>query len=319
MSREEAYEQAAACYRRAGYDLEAARCYRLAGAHRRAAEIYESAGRPAEAAASFADAGLPELGAWLLVHHVGEPAQARTLLGAASDETSHDDPRSGVPWPAMYVHYGESGSLRHVVPAGTVCVIGRDPAADVTLNGPGVAWRHATVRTEGSDWLLEDAGSPTGTWITGTRERVTRLVIPPGRERGQEIRLGHPDTGPALDFEYVTAILPAEWRDDAARPSGLRRRLVLARCEIAEGDPADTIRPVIADVCAALADKSARSDQVTEEWAVAVSEAAARYDQAALVFAAAVRGGRYGAAQRWQAWSVRVLGTEIILPPATAA
>jgi hypothetical protein len=72
---------------------------------------------------------------------------------------------------------------------------------------------------------------------------------------------------------------------------------------------------VIADVCAALADASVRSDQVTEEWAVALSEAAARYDQAALVFAASVRGGRYGAEHRWKTWSAQVLGAEIVLPP----
>jgi hypothetical protein len=200
VSREEAYEQAAASYRRAGYDLDAARCYRLAGAHRRAAESYEAAGRLVDAAKSFADAGLPELGAWLLAHQAGQPARARELLVS---------PASG-------------------------------------------------------------AGNP----------------------------------GP------VDGKVPSS--------ESLRRRLVLARCEIAEGAPGDTIRPLITDVCAALADRSARSDQVTEEWAVAVSEMAARYDQAALVFAAAVRGGRYGAAQRWQAWSVRVLGTEIILPSATA-
>jgi len=191
VSREEAYEQAAICYRRAGYDLEAARCYRLAGAHRRAAEIYEAVGQYTGAAASFADAGLSELGAWLLAHQAGLADQARTLLGA----TAPEDPK----------------------------------------------------------------------------------------------------------------------------PLALRRRLVLARCELAEGADPDAIRPVIVDVCAALADRSARSDQVTEEWAVALSEAAARYDQAALVFAAAVRGGRYGAEHRWKDWSARVLGAEVVLPPPGSA
>jgi hypothetical protein len=197
LSREEAYEQAAAWYRRADYDLDAARCYQLAGAHRRAAEIYETSGCYPEAAASFADAGLPELGAWLLAHPAGQPAQARALLAT------------------------------------------------------------------------------------------------PGRESSAAVR-------PELEAP------------------GLRRRLVLARCEIAEGAAPDVIRPVITDVCAALADPGVRSDQVTEEWAVALSEVAARYDQAALVFAAAVRGGRYGAEQRWRAWSRDVLQAEIILPPAVA-
>jgi hypothetical protein len=189
VSAEESWEQAAVCYRRAGWDLEAARCYRLAGAHRRAAEIYEAAGRVEEAAAAYGDAGLPELGAWLLAHRAEAPEQARAMLqraGAAAD-------------------------------------------------GPD-----------------------------------------------------------------------------------LRHRLILARCEIAEGAPAGVIRPVIADVCDLLTDRALRPDPVAEEWAVALCEAAARYDQAALVFAAAVRGGRYGAAQRWNAWSARVLDAEVILPPTAA-
>lgn len=187
MSREEAYEQAAACYRRAHYDLDAARCYRLAGAHRRAAEIYQSIGALAESAAAFNDAGLPDLGAWLLAEGAGLPAEARRMID----------------------------------------------------------------------------------------------------------------------------------QSDADR--GLRYRLIVARCEIAEGAPEDSVRPVIADVCAALADGDVRADPVIEEWAVALSEAAARYDQAALVFAAAVRGGRPGAAQRWNSWSTRVLDTEVVLPPTAMA
>lgn len=190
MTREEAYEQAAICYRQVGYDRDAARCYRLAGAHRRAAEIYQSAGLYAESAAAFSDAGLPELGAWLLASNAGQPAQARVLLDGAVGVPSHQP--------------------------------------------------------------------------------------------------------------------------------GLRHRLIIARCEIAEGAAGDTVRPVIADVCGALEDRAVRHDPLAEEWAVALCEAAARYDQAALVFAAAVRGGRYGAAHRWNSWSLRVLDTEVVLPAAAA-
>jgi hypothetical protein len=190
VTKTEAYEQAAVCYRRAGYDWDAARCYQLAGGHRRAAEIYESIGSYAEAAAAYRDAGLPALGAWLLAHRAGLPTEAQAMLGGL-----------------------------------------------------------------------------------------------------------------------------------AARPDGapLRHRLILARCAIAEGSQADVIVAVVAEVRAALEDRAVLADPVAEEWAVAVSEAAGRYDQAALVFAAAVRGGRYGAAQRWNTWSKRVLDTEVILPPAPAA
>jgi hypothetical protein len=197
MSRQQAHEQAAICYRRAGYEMDAARCYALAGAHRRAAEIYAALRLFGQAAASFAEAGLPEVGAWLLAHVADQPDQARALLAASGQRAV------------------------------------------------------AALRQE-------------------------------------------------------------------SEVSGLCRRLVLARCEIAEGAAPEVIRSVIAEVCAALADPSTPSDQVAEEWAVALSEAAQRYDQAALVFAAAVRGGRYGAGQRWKAWAREVLRAEIVIPPPVA-
>jgi len=187
VTKTEAYENAAICYRRAGYEWDAARCYQLAGLHRLAGEIYESIGSYPEAAAAYRDARLPVLGAWLLAHRAGLPAEALARRG-------------GLP----------------------------------------------------------------------------------------------------------------------ARPEGapLRHRLIFARCAIAEGSPADVLAAVVAEVRAALEDRAVVADPVTEDWAVAVSEAAGRYDLAALVFAAAVRGGRYGAAQRWNTWSKRVLDTEITLPPA---
>ena len=308
MSREEAYEQAAVCYRRAGYDLEAARCYRLAGAHRRAAEIYEAAGRYAEGAAAFADAGLPEFGAWLLAHWAGQPAQARVILGAPAGESSQDAQPPRDPGPVLTVRVNESDDSLTALEDGVEYSIGRDPYADFTVQDPRVSWRHATVRQAGGSWVFEDARGTSGSWVNGQRMRRIELGQDP------EIRLASPDDGPALQF--TTHARGAFIRP--LRPQALRRRIVLARCEIADGEPAGIIRPVISDVCAVLADSNLGSDQVTEEWAVALSETAARYDQAALVFAAALRGGRYGAAQRWQAWSRRVLDAEIILPPAPA-
>ncbi|KLL11161.1 MULTISPECIES: hypothetical protein [Protofrankia] len=105
----------------------------------------------------------------------------------------------------------------------------------------------------------------------------------------------------------------------------MSRRLVLARCDIAEGLPARRILPVLADVQAILAEPLAgeptwpvaAADLRIERWAVALAEAAHRYDQVALVFAAAVRGRRTGAEQRWAEWSLRVLHTELVLPPVT--
>ncbi len=109
----------------------------------------------------------------------------------------------------------------------------------------------------------------------------------------------------------------------------LERRLVSARCDVADRLPYRYIRRVLADVQAMLAEASAAGRSVTEpawpanaasrrieEWAVALAEAAHRYDQVALVFAAAVRGDRPGAEQRWAEWSARVLRAELTLPSA---
>ncbi|WP_322749661.1 MULTISPECIES: hypothetical protein [unclassified Frankia] len=117
----------------------------------------------------------------------------------------------------------------------------------------------------------------------------------------------------------------------AAMFDALLRRLVLARCDVADGLPDRHILPVLVDVQAMLAEPTVTepawpahsASRRIEEWAVVLAEAAHRYDQVALVFAAAVRGRRTGAEQRWAEWSARVLHTELTLPtgavPPTAA
>lgn len=100
----------------------------------------------------------------------------------------------------------------------------------------------------------------------------------------------------------------------AVRP--LRQRLVLARCDIAAGVPERTALPVLAEAHTELARPGARYDPYVEPWAVGLAEAIGREDQVALVFAAAVRGNRLGAARRWATWTRAALHVELILPPA---
>ncbi|MEU4536130.1 hypothetical protein AB0G15_14820 [Streptosporangium sp. NPDC023825] len=106
---------------------------------------------------------------------------------------------------------------------------------------------------------------------------------------------------------------------NTSREAGLtlHQRLALARCAIVDGAPAETIPPVIGDVCAELSDQDALYDRFLEEWAVALAEHLRRYDQVALVYAASVRGRRHGAETRWAQWALRVLGTELIIPTGT--
>ena len=90
---------------------------------------------------------------------------------------------------------------------------------------------------------------------------------------------------------------------------------MLAHCDLKEGRPADLILPAVEQACTDLADP----EQVPfphrdlETWAVAVSEMADRFDQVALVFAACVRGGRRGAADRWADWALRNLDTRLTI------
>jgi ABC transport system ATP-binding/permease protein len=76
--------------------------------------------------------------------------------------------------------------------AGRSYYIGRDPQADIVVNDSRVSWRHAVLRQEGSAWLLEDTGSTNGTFQG--RDRVQRVPI----SGSCEVRLGHPDDGPAM-------------------------------------------------------------------------------------------------------------------------
>jgi hypothetical protein len=183
----ELLNRAAACYQRLGTLAEAARCYREAGSHRRAAELYERLGRFRDAALDYARADSPDLAAWLLAHHAGDPAGARAQLAA----------------------------------------------------------------------------------------------------------------------------VPARSGNAAA---ALRRRLILARCEVAEGRRPKTALAALAAAQAELARRRAVPDSYLEPWSVWLAESMGRPDQVALVFAAAVRGQRFGAEQRWRAWMRAALHAELILP-----
>jgi hypothetical protein len=95
----------------------------------------------------------------------------------------------------------------------------------------------------------------------------------------------------------------------------LLRRIVLARCDVADGrDPGDALA-VLDDVMSRLEQASpAWHVPELEPWAIAVAEAMTRLDLVALIFAAAVRAGRFQAAERWDEWSRRVLGVPLQLP-----
>ncbi|MEJ2870640.1 FHA domain-containing protein [Actinomycetospora sp. OC33-EN08] len=59
--------------------------------------------------------------------------------------------------------------------------LGRDPAAGLVVDHPGVSWRHVRLSPERGGWTVTDLGSTNGTRVDGRRiDRPTRLV--PGAE-----------------------------------------------------------------------------------------------------------------------------------------
>ena len=71
------------------------------------------------------------------------------------------------------------------VPLGAVTEIGRDPAADVTLDDARVSWRHVRLHRRGLRVLVEDLGSTNGTFLNERRLEGRAQV-----RAGDRIRIG---------------------------------------------------------------------------------------------------------------------------------
>lgn len=103
----------------------------------------------------------------------------------------------------------------HRLESGTEYRIGRDPAADIVLSDPRVSWRHAVLKADGRQWVLEDSGSTNGIFV-GT-ERMSRIDI----SDNCVVRLGNPDDGPLLRFE--PQLPPEPPPEPVRRPDAPRR------------------------------------------------------------------------------------------------
>lgn len=91
-----------------------------------------------------------------------EPAQSRAI---SSDTAS----RLGVQGTgAVLVVVDEDGAPKERISVTrTPVVIGRMSSCDVVLADSNVSRRHAELRREGSDWVIEDLGSTNGTLVDG--------------------------------------------------------------------------------------------------------------------------------------------------------
>src|SRR6201996_2541158 len=134
---------------------------------------------------------------------------------------------------SLVVEY--AGDVFVTLAPGRVYQIGRDPAADVTVDVPGVSWRHAELLVIDGQWLIRDLGSTNGTFCAG--QLVRRIKV----AGNVQFRLGDPETGPLLSCRVAgsmparAAVGPvpgypatAEWRVHPAAnrvPTGVHRML----------------------------------------------------------------------------------------------
>ena len=84
------------------------------------------------------------------------------------------------------------------VPAGTTAVIGADSAATIKVARPGISRRHAVVKYDGSQWVVQDASSRNGTFHNGARIQSLDVKGP------TTILLGHPGEGAEIVLTPVT-------------------------------------------------------------------------------------------------------------------
>ncbi|GAA3588594.1 FHA domain-containing protein [Nonomuraea rosea] len=82
--------------------------------------------------------------------------------------------------------------------------MGRDPGSDVVVTADRVSRTHAVLRFEGGQWIVEDAGSRNGTYVSG--HRIQRVVVGPGTRIG----LGDPSEGGIMTFRAAQPQTPPQ-------------------------------------------------------------------------------------------------------------
>jgi pSer/pThr/pTyr-binding forkhead associated (FHA) protein len=92
----------------------------------------------------------------------------------------------------------------------TSIVIGRGSSCDVRLPDGSVSFRHASLRAQGTEFVLVDEGSKNGTFVGGVRiaARTSRIV-----RSGDRVRIGRVWLELRLDQSPVTRDLAAATRD----------------------------------------------------------------------------------------------------------
>lgn len=308
------FVRAADAYAQAGVLDAAAVNSSNAGKHDEAADFYLGAARYHDAAREYKLAARSEIAAWVYVHCLGDAARARRVLDAMPPSTGEGASRpTGLYWLRELAEDVES-------------YYANDPRLALPDGAPHRRGRHGkrleyarlvaafseTLRLEESDYLhnqqLSESEQPMPESL-----RALAHFINETKALSDDAQL----VLAATELELRLAASNDEWARATDPASGaayaLRLRLVSARCDLAECAGTDRLPLVLADSRGLLADSrtATEDDRLRiEEWSVAVAELARRYDQAALLYAAAVRGQLPGAADRWRGWARRVLGAE---------
>ncbi len=90
-----------------------------------------------------------------------------------------------------------------IITADRQVVIGREASCDIAFDNIRVSRKHATIRSDGDHWVLEDNNSHNGTFLDGNR--VTRVQL----SGNAQFRLGGATDGPILETAIQDASSPA--------------------------------------------------------------------------------------------------------------
>ncbi len=110
----------------------------------------------------------------------------------------------------IIVRHGAGEDTRLTFDGTQRVVIGRGPGSDVRLPDASVSHRHATLRGQGSDFVLVDEGSTNGTFVGAVRiaARTSRLV-----RSGDTVRVGRVVLELRIDQSPVTRDVAVATRD----------------------------------------------------------------------------------------------------------
>lgn len=300
-------QRAVDCYLRAGDLGQAAHQLTRLGKHDRAAQLYLHAGDYQLAAQAYTDAGQPEAAAWIHVHNLDDTRTARAILAQNPSPQVPPLPTHAVdlwlattsPWRLRFT--GLSEKIKGL-PQATADPAGGNPARD------RLAALIAALLSDRAD--RANMTPPLAELRQLKLDAVAAQDWPAGYAARELERLLTD-----LDAAQQAERRRAEQRGREEFTRALAQRQVNARCDVADGAAEQRILPVLTQTQYVLADATVvQCPERTEAWGVAIAERMRRYDQAALIFAAAVRGQRPGAAARWRDWSARVLNSDAAIP-----